>query len=898
MMASTLDPSFRLKIAPPAVRSEGLPRTWLARGFERMRNRRVVVARAPGGYGKTTLLASWRRESLASRAFAAWLTLDARDDRARFMHGLVACMRDATGNPQFGVAALEATQASGGEIAAMTSVLAGIAEAARPVVLVLDDAHLLPEGTTQALLPYLLYNLPPNLQLVIGTRQPLGILLGELAARGELVEIGLDQLRLRLDESIAFLRLRFGERFSADACARIHELADGWPIALQLIVSMIEQDPTLDLATLGGKTGNVQRFFTETLLARLPARAAELLVTASMPDAIHPDLIRAMTGADDAGALLADLQATTPILVSGEGSDWLRMHPLARRAFLGHVSALPDERRRELHWRAALWLNEAGDAEAAARHALAAERADIAYEWIGRHLHALSFAGRFGEVLGWVERLPGDVLSQPEVRLAIAWAQALSYRPRAAAETLAGLACETEPQIRYEADLILAAVGIYTDDHRRAEDLLRSWGDPLSAANPRMRQIHVNIPSYVLAERGETARARYQQAQVQGAGGTDAADISLFFGETIVGLSHLRDAQPRLAEAGLRAALERAEAAGGRRSAAASMLAAVLGAACWAQDRRVEAESVLAYRLDIVERAGPPEVVASMYVTLARIASASGDEPRAFDLLQRLQMIGEERRLPRLALRSLREQIRLHAGARRTQSALQLGEQLEACWKGASKTVGPSQAGAFDLIHRIGRACVQIAGHDAGAARVTLAGAATLASRLNHGRELLDARVLLATTMPPRDPEADDILREAVSIAETNGLVRLFADTLPAAVDRLREFADGRASADLGASPAFIAQIVGEARIAGDPKPAPPAPGAGAGAKGAALALLTAKEATMLEYLAQGMTNKELARALGIGTETIKWHLKNVFAKLHAGSRRHAVDRARLLGLL
>jgi LuxR family maltose regulon positive regulatory protein len=73
--------------------------------------------------------------------------------------------------------------------------------------------------------------------------------------------------------------------------------------------------------------------------------------------------------------------------------------------------------------------------------------------------------------------------------------------------------------------------------------------------------------------------------------------------------------------------------------------------------------------------------------------------------------------------------------------------------------------------------------------------------------------------------------------------------------------------------------------------PAPAGPSATGG-------LLTPKEARILTLLAAGMANKEIARAMDIGEQTVKWHLKNVFFKLNAASRRHAVDRARVLGLL
>jgi LuxR family maltose regulon positive regulatory protein len=886
MTASMLDPSISLKIAPPGVRGARVPQAWLARLFALMRDRAVVMARAPSGYGKTTLLSQWRREVLNGGAFAAWLTLDARDDPARFLYGLVACLRDAMGNPHFGLAALDAGQASGGEQAAMTGLLAGMAEAARPILLILDDAHLLPEATGQEMLTYLLRNLPPNVQLVVGARQSLGLPHGDLLARGEYVEVGADQLRLRVEESIDSLRSRFGERFSVDACARLHELADGWPIALQLLISAIEKDPAVDLASIEGKSGNIDHFFTETLLARLPPDQADVLVTASMLDAIHPALIRVMTGREDAAEVLGKLKAATPVLVAGEGTEWLRMHPLARRALSGPLETIPEDKRREFHWRAALWLHDYGDVEAAVRHAVDAERADAAHEWIGRGLYALAMSGHSAEVLGWAERLPANVLLLPEVRLAVGWAQVQTHAPLT---TLAALEAEADPRIRYEADLIHAVVAVYADELDRAGALLDRWGDGMSTANTAMRQVHVNVTSYVLLDRGDSARACYLQSRVSSHGGAGGADVPSTYGELVVGLSHLRDAQPRLVDASLRPAIERAEAAGGRRSTAASMLAAVRGAALWALDRRAEAESVLAYRLDIVERASPPELVALMYVTLARVAQFAGDEPRALELLQRLQAMGEDRRVPRLVLQSLREQIRLQAVAGRVSTATQLGERLEARWADVRPRLSSHQVTRFNLIHQIGRAYARIAAQDMPAASAALNEAQSCAQQVNHTRDLLECRVLLALTAERDSEEAAAMLREALSIAESNGFRRLFADTLPEAIARVRRLTSEKASTgqDVAAAAPAMNATHAEAKTASTGR-----------GRAAALALLTSKEAALLEHLARGLTNKEIARALDVGPETIKWHLKNVFGKLNAGNRRHAVDRARMLGLL
>ena len=151
----------------------------------------------------------------------------------------------------------------------------------------------------------------------------------------------------------------------------------------------------------------------------------------------------------------------------------------------------------------------------------------------------------------------------------------------------------------------------------------------------------------------------------------------------------------------------------------------------------------------------------------------------------------------------------------------------------------------------MGLAHLQIATHDTDGARITLVAAGKLAAQLNHQRDLLETRILQAVAADRGDRAADDTLREVLSIAEANGIARLFADTHPAAVERVRALAGEADSAAPGAqaSPsAFAARVTGSDGTR-DPLVRPPASAAAAAprsAKRAALALFTAKEASML----------------------------------------------------
>jgi LuxR family transcriptional regulator, maltose regulon positive regulatory protein len=887
-----IDPSLALKLTPPRIRRTAAPRAWCMRHFDRLRDRAIGVVQAPGGFGKTTLLAEWRRELLASGVSAGWLLCDRRDENERFIAGIAASLRAATGIARLGVTATQAAKQPSGELDAMTALLADVIEVARPIALLLDDAHELPDATSRVLLPYLLHNLPANLQLFVVTRQRLRSKTAELAVRSDFVSLGAGDLRLRLDETIEFLRSYLSDALDVDACAHVHEITDGWPIALQLAASALEREPTRKVAAISGSSRDIGRFFHDTVLKRLPPREADFVVACSILDVLHPDLCHAMTEVDDAAALLERLERTTPMFSATENSEWLRMHPLARSAFAGQFAALPGPERLELHWRAAQWLRTQDDIEAAARHALAAGRSAIAYSWIGEHLYDIALAGHIAAVLAWVDRLPPDVLALEQVRRAAAWAQTLSYEPVAAERNLCALHASADAAVRYEADLIQAALAVYADDLDRVETLTRPWEEAPPTADSTLRQIHTNLTSYVLLDRGEPERVRYQQALARADTSAEALTLPTIHGDFAVGMSYLNEARPRLAEQTIRPALQRVEAVVGRRGMSACVLAPVLAAACWDQDRREDAEATLAYRADVIERIGIPEMITLAYVVLARAAFYGGQELRALDLLARLYSLGEDRALTRLSVTSLAEQIRIHAGQRRPDMCSILLEQMDACFANA-RSNGEARTDSFwHLVRVIARARSQIAANDIDAARSTLVEARALARRLRRTREWLEARVLLALIAEPEQPETVSSWRESLSIAEANGYARLFSDAHPEALNRVGEHARRHDAHDVGASGAFVQRLLA--------KPATVVANASTRApvKVIAPALLTAKEAAILELLAQGLSNKEIARAVDAGHETVKWHLKNLFGKLNAGSRRHAVDRARTLGLI
>ncbi len=362
----------------------------------------------------------------------------------------------------------------------------------------------------------------------------------------------------------------------------------------------------------------------------------------------------------------------------------------------------------------------------------------------------------------------------------------------------------------------------------------------------------------------------------------DSTQLALAYRTMLLGLSHLWEGDAYQAVAILEPALEHAEKLGGRRSMVSCLHASVLAAAMLERGQPTAAEAILANRLDMIERTGFPDTILFAYRTLAYAAMDRHDERRALDLLRGLDTLAEHRRLPRLRMHSLAEQMRVHAIGMRTETVDILGQHLDALAPQFEQIEFQPYVPQYKLAVAIANAHGAIAKHDLDSAAIHLRCADTLAQQLNRRRDQMTIRVLRAVHATNIDPsKARALLSEAMGLATIGGHVRLLADTHPLAV-RMAEDMQAADTARARAVPDPETRVQVRSGDQGTPLYNGP---------------LTPKEAAILKLLNKNMSNKMIARALDISDETVKWHLKNVFLKLSAGTRKHAVDRARLLGL-
>ncbi|MDB5817994.1 MAG: helix-turn-helix transcriptional regulator, partial [Rhizobacter sp.] len=203
------------KINAPTTTPEQVLRTAICEVIATSSTAKLVLVRAPAGFGKTTSMVQARARLAAAGVDTAWLTLDRADnDASRFLSCLAMTLARMVGEPVVPRAPLEAVER--------------LASHDTPFVLFLDEFEVIQEPAVLSLVREIIDHLPRRGQLVIGSRSLPDLGLGRLRARGQLIEIDTEDLRFSVEETSEFFRLRQTEPVPAEALVRLHHKTEGW----------------------------------------------------------------------------------------------------------------------------------------------------------------------------------------------------------------------------------------------------------------------------------------------------------------------------------------------------------------------------------------------------------------------------------------------------------------------------------------------------------------------------------------------------------------------------------------------------------------------------------------------------------------------------------------------
>ena len=902
------------KLYVPRPRRGLVLRPRLSERLDRGTASKLVLVSAPAGFGKTTLLTEWlaaRPAAPADERLAAWLTLDRGDnDPASFWAYVIAALRTvASGVGESALALLEAPQPPPIETV-LTTLLNDLGAVVGEIVLVLDDYHVIDAREVQDAMAFLLDHLPPWLHVVIASRADPALPLARWRVRGELAEIRAAELRFTADEAAAYLNEMMGLQLTAQDVAALERRTEGWIAALQLAaLSMQGRDDVAGfIAGFAGDDRYVVDYLAEEVLARQPDRVHTFLLQTSILGRLSGPLCDAVTGQDGGKAMLEALDRGNLFLVPlDDRRRWYRYHHLFADVLQARLHDEQPGQVPDLHRRASAWYEQNGEQPEAVRHALAAGDFERAAGLAELAIPAILRTRQEAKLRGWLEVLPDEVVqARPVLSVYFAGALLMSGELEGVEDRLRDAERRLEPATGDRAEpLVPSAEMVVADEeeYRRLPATIELYraGQALARGDAPGTVRHAQRAIELAREDDHLSRAsaaallglvywgsgdldaghRAYSACVEGL--RRAGHIADTFGCSIA-LADIRSTQGRLGEA-LRT-FERAlqvgpEQGGSVLRGTADMYVGMSEIACERDDLH-GARQLLLRSQELGEHTGLPQNRYRWRVATARVAQAEGNLADALGLLDEAERHYVSDFFPNVRpVPALRARVWIAQG--------RLGEALGwAREQGLSVDDDLSYLREFEhitlarlLLARYQGEGAQRSAHEAARLLERLLLAAEEGGRTGRVIEILVLRALAHQALGDI-PAALGFLDRAVTLAEPEGYVRVFADEGPPMTSLLR------AAAKRGARPDYVRRLLAAASGVEHNGPT----------EQALIEPLSERELDVLRLLGSELDGPAIARELMVSLNTMRTHTKNIYDKLAVTNRRAAVRRAAELNLL
>jgi len=866
---------------------------------------------APAGFGKTTLVSEWIAQTDHP---VAWLSLDDDDnDPPRFLTYLVAALQIQ--QPQLGGSAQEmlgAPQAPPPKTI-LTLLLNELATLTRPLVLVLDDYHLITTPAIHEALVFLVDRLPRAFHLVITSRMDPPLPLARWRARNQLVELRADDLRFTPQEATTFFNEVMDLALTTAQIATLETRTEGWIAGLQLAALSMQgrADVSGFIQAFSGSHRHVLSYLVEEVLNGCSADTLDFLLQTAILDRFSALLCNAVTGRSDSQALLEQLEQANLFLIPlDDARQWYRYHHLfadVLRQRLQQRHAAADVA--NLHRRASTWYQQAALIDEAIQHALAAPAFDQAALLVEQVALPILLRSEFAQLRSWLATLPeAEIQARPLLSLYQVWVLYISGQSHQSAARLAAVEAMLAADETKRTPEVQGLVAI------TQTRLLREAGD-LAGAITISKQALANLPAQEPLLRARItlnlAIAHYLQGELSVAAQLLTETITTGHTAQLIGpmptiylkVQILR-AQGNLHQARqlCQDGLDLVARHKWQDVPASGFLYVTMGDLLREYNELSAAADYLERGIRLGQAGGHHHILIIGHVWLAWLRQTEGDETGsqaairvALELFQQ-HAVSRFWPLPSAACTQARlwiAQGNLAAASRWAQSS------------GLAQT--PSPIPYLDEVAYVTVARLRLAeGKPVVATSLLqeLHQAAAAADRNGSRIEILMLQAIAYAAQQQRE-RAMAALTQALSLAVgpigAEGYVRLFVDEGETMrlllIEYKRQIVDGRLRAYLDQllaafdqpTPTSAAPIVDEPPRLLTSQPA---------TSRALVESLSERELEVLRLVAAGRSNSQIAAQLIVTTGTIKTHINHIFGKLAVQSRTQAVARARELGLL
>jgi len=888
---------MNLKLEPSKLPAVCIERPALLASIDAASFKKLTVVAAPVGSGKSLLLSQWHREASLSRC-VAWLSLDAQDNQpTRFFAYLAGAIRKA-GVDFDGHSAAQILPGDWSVDVLSMSLAARLSVLEQAVSIVIDDfQHLHDPGLARAF-AFLVHRSPPHIRWILCGRSLPELAFGELTLRDDVCIIDRKALSFDCAEILALSRELRAVPLSPEQVACIRERTEGWVtgVKLTLMAHAAGADGSASASVKPEADLAISRYLDTTVLRQQTPQLQHFLLASSIPERISGELCNSLLGIGYGAVMLETLERSQLFLQALDGqSGWYRYHPQFRQFLHACLQRDDAERIPRLHLAASRWYAARQMYEEALNHAFNSQEQAWCVELVARCANLWLRNGDFTALLHWTRHLSREEILHNDV-LASSYIACLILRRRFAEastwladiERVVPIGSERTPALRASAQTLRLVLAVLSDGAMDA-----NLEVPASLAEHGGSYLTGTL--LTLQAYGLLRRCRFDQARRMA---LRARNIMLEHDDRYaVGHADILICLADYAQGDMQSAAEIcermfAEVRNDHHSQVWANAATTMARLRYEQNQLPEAEALCMQAMPLLSTASTPETFMVAHILLARLHAVAGRRSDSFRLLDSLHSVLEDSGDRSWLGHVCYEKVRLHlSNGERQRAAATAADfgvpQLVAQDEWSRPRDYQASWERFGLV----QAMLLLDAECFEQCRVLLTVLARSASSAGfvYRAVSLDALLAVCNWRAGNQAAAYAALNRGLALMPQFGFIRSVFDEAPGlqevigAALRNQQLRQPLPAGYLDRFADIFRKQFQQQRTS------PPRP------KAPLVEPLTEREAEILQLLARGLSNQQIGAELSIALPTVKWHLRNVFAKLDAPTRTGALARAREL---